>query len=74
MGNAELESMDLSYGGHPHISLEGRKIELELSASDANVSILSRNSRQPITAKPPAENGLLNTSYIATRVTVHVYK
>ena len=35
--------------------VEGRKIQMELSASDANVSILSSNSWQPIIAKPPAE-------------------
>ena len=36
------------------LSVEGLKIELELSANDANVCILSRDSRQLITAKPPA--------------------
>ena len=39
-------------------SEEGRKIELELSASDANVSIFSRDSLQPVIAKPPAESGV----------------
>ena len=34
------------------------KIELELSASEANVSILSRDSQQPIIVKPPAGGGV----------------
>ena len=37
--------------------LEELKIELALSASDANVSILSRGSRQAIKANPPAGGG-----------------
>ena len=36
------------------ILIEGLKIELELSASEANISILSHDSQQPIIAKPPA--------------------
>ena len=40
------------------LKLEGLKIELELSASDANVSILSCDSRQPITANLPAGCGV----------------
>ena len=39
-------------------SLEGQKIELELSASDANVCILSHDSPQPIIAKLPAGGGI----------------
>ena len=46
--------------------LEGRKIELELSASDANISIISRESRQPIIAR--------HMSDVVTRLTVHAYK
>ena len=38
--------------------VEGRKIELELSASGTNVSILSRDSQQPIIAKPQAKGGV----------------
>ena len=40
-------------------NIEGLKIELELSGSEANVnvSILSRDSRQPIIANPPAGGG-----------------
>ena len=38
---------------------EGLKIELKLlSVSDANVSILSRDSRQPIITKPQAGGGV----------------
>ena len=40
--------------------LQGRKIELELSTSDANVSIRSRDCRQPIIAKPPNGGGVFN--------------
>ena len=38
--------------------LEGQKIELELSASDANVSIHSRDSRQPLIANALAGGGV----------------
>ena len=56
--------------------LEGRKIELEHSANDANVSILSCDSLQPIIANLPVQlqAGFLNTSDVATWVTVHAYK
>ena len=53
--------------------LEGLKIELELSLSDANVGVLSRDSRQPIISKSPAGGGFLNTSDVATQITVHAY-
>ena len=43
-------------------------IELERSASDANVSILSRGRQQPIIAKRPAGHGFLNTSDVATHI------
>ena len=39
------------------IVIEGLKIELELSASDANVNILSRGIRQPIVVNPTAGGG-----------------
>ena len=55
--------------------IEGLTIELELSANHANVSILSRDSRQPIIAKPPAGGSFFfNTTDVATGVTVHAYK
>ena len=38
--------------------IEGRKTELELSASDAHVSIFSCDRRQPIIAKPPDAGGV----------------
>ena len=40
------------------IKVEGLKIKLELSASDANVSILSHDSGQPIIANPPVGGGV----------------
>ena len=39
--------------------VEGLKIELELSASDANVSILSCDRGQPNIAKPPVGGRVL---------------
>ena len=42
----------------PGTTLEGLKIELELSLSDTNFSVLSRDSRQPIISKPPAGGGV----------------
>ena len=41
-----------------HNKLEGLTIELELSASDANVTILSRDSRQPMIEKSLAWGGV----------------
>ena len=38
--------------------IEGRKIEVELSASEANICILSRDSQQPVIAKPQAEGAV----------------
>ena len=49
--------------------VEALKIWLELSLSDANVRILSRDSQQPIISKLPVGAGFLNTSDVATRVT-----
>ena len=42
------------------IKFEGVQIELEHSASDANINILSRDSRQPIIVKPPSGGGFFN--------------
>ena len=38
--------------------VKGLKIEFELSLSDANVGILTRDSQQPIISKPPAGGGV----------------
>ena len=55
--HASLTYLSLFDAGYIKGMLEGLKIEFELSASDANVSILSRNRWQPIIAKPPAGGG-----------------
>ena len=51
--------------------LEGLKIYLELSASDANASILSRDSYNQLWQTRQVEAGFLNTSGVATRVTMN---
>ena len=52
-----------------YLEVEGLKIELELSASDANVGILSSDSRQPIIEKShQLEAGLLNKSDVVAHI------
>ena len=57
----------------PHFTyVEGLKIELELSASEASISVFWRDSRQPIIAKPQAVGRFFLTSQVQrVRVTVH---
>ena len=51
--------------------IEGLKIELELPANDANVSIISRNRRQLFIEKPSAGGWVFKHVRCSDNVTAH---